>query len=241
MVVLERGDEPFNDGLVPVVATQGGVPVGGLNFENAVSDLEDRHVEGAAPEVEHEDRLVGALFVEAVGQGGRRRLVDDAQYLEPGNLTCLLGCRALGVVEVGRDGHNGLGDRGSEVSLGIALELLKDPGRDLLGGVVLVVYCLRPAGTDVALDRADGPIGIRDGLALGHLADQDLSVFGEGHYRRGGAGTLGVGDDYRVAAFQDGDHRVGGAQIDSYGLGHVVAPVSSSLFFFGGMAGCRGG
>ena len=61
------------------------LPDGGLHLEHAVADLEDRHVEGAAAEVEDEDGLVGALLVEAVGQGGRGGLVDDAQHLEPGD------------------------------------------------------------------------------------------------------------------------------------------------------------
>jgi hypothetical protein len=47
--------------LVPVVATEAGVAVGALDLEHAVADLEHRHVEGAAAEVEHEDRLVRRL------------------------------------------------------------------------------------------------------------------------------------------------------------------------------------
>ena len=79
-----------------------GVAVGALHLEHAVADLEDRHVEGAAAEVEHEDGLVGRALVEAVGEGGRGGLVDDAQHLEAGDLAGLLGGGALGVVEVRR-------------------------------------------------------------------------------------------------------------------------------------------
>ena len=99
---LELLDEPVDDPLVPVVAAEVGVAVGRLDLEHAVADLQHRHVERAAAEVEHEDRLVLGALVEAVGEGGRRRLVDDAQHLEAGDLAGLLGRRALGVVEVRR-------------------------------------------------------------------------------------------------------------------------------------------
>ena len=101
------------------------------------------------------------------------------------------------VVEVGGHGDDGLVDRGPKVRLSVPLELLERASRDLLCGVFLVVDVLGPASAHVTLHRTDGAPGVGDGLTFGHLADQDLSVFGEGHYRRGGAGTLGVGDNYR--------------------------------------------
>ena len=129
---LNAVDQPVDDLLVPVVAAELGVAVGGLDLEHAVADLEDRHVERAAAEVEHEDRLVGALLVEAVGERGRGGLVDDAQHLEAGDLARLLGGGALGVVEVRGHGDDGLGDGVAQVGLGVALELHERAGRDLL-------------------------------------------------------------------------------------------------------------
>jgi len=110
--VLELGDEPVDDPLVPVVATEVRVARGRLDFEDAVADLEHRHVERAATKVEDEDRLVGALLVEAVREGRGGGLVDDAQHLEARDLAGLLGGLALRVVEVGGDGDDGLVDRG---------------------------------------------------------------------------------------------------------------------------------
>src|SRR3712207_6853217 len=49
--------------------------------------------ERAATEVEDEDQLVLAALVEAVGEGGRRGLVDDAEDVEAGDLARLLGDR----------------------------------------------------------------------------------------------------------------------------------------------------
>ena len=108
--VLELRDQPVDDALVPVVATEVGVAVGRLDLEHAVADLEHRHVERAAAEVEHEHGLVLGALVEAVGERRRGRLVDDPQHLEPGDRAGFLGGGALGVVEVGGHGDDGLGD-----------------------------------------------------------------------------------------------------------------------------------
>ena len=188
--VLEGLDEPVHDALVPVVAAEMGVARGRLHLEDALSDLEHRHVEGAAAEVEHEHGLVGLLLVEAVGEGGRRRLVDDAQHLEPGDLAGLLGGGALGVVEVGGHGDDGLVDGVAEERLGVPLQLLQDPGGDLLGLVGLAVDVDRPARAHLALDRANGPVGVRDRLALCDLADEHLAGLGERHDGRASCARL---------------------------------------------------
>ena len=119
------------------------LPGGRLHLEDAVADLEDRHVEGAAAEVEDEDGLVGALLVQPVGQGGGRGLVDDAQHLEAGDGARLLGRGPLGVVEVGGDGDDGLVHGVTEERLGVPLQLPQDAGRDLLGGVRPCRRCRR--------------------------------------------------------------------------------------------------
>ena len=92
---LELLDQVVDDALVPVVATEVVVAAGRLDLDDAVADLQQGHVEGAATEVEDEDRLVVLALVEAVGQRGRGRLVDDAQDVEPGDLAGLLGRLAL--------------------------------------------------------------------------------------------------------------------------------------------------
>ena len=95
MRVLELGDHPVDDALVPVVAAEVRVAGGRLHLEHAVADLEHRHVERAAAEVEDEDRLVAAFLVEPVRERGRGGLVDDAQHLEARDLAGLLGGLAL--------------------------------------------------------------------------------------------------------------------------------------------------
>ncbi len=218
--VLELGDEPVDDALVPVVTAEVGVPRGRLHLEDTLAEVEDRHVERATPEVEHEDRLVEVTFVEAVRQRRGSRLVDDAQHLETGDLTGLLRGLALGVAEVGGHRDHGLGDAVAEVRLGVTLELAQDASRDLLGVVGLPVDVDRPVRAHMPLYGADRAIRIRDRLTLRDLADEDLAGFREGDDRRSGARPLRIGDDDGLARLENRDDRVGGAEVDADGLGH---------------------
>ncbi len=186
--VLELTDEPVDDGSVPVVATEFGVAGGALHFEHAVADFEDGDVEGAAAEVEHEDRLIFAFFVEAVGQRCRGGLVDDSEDFETSDLAGFLRGGALGIVEVGRHRDDGLRDGVAQVGLGVTLELHERASADFLRGVLLAVDVGVPARAHVALDGANRAVGVGDGLTLGDFADQNLTtLFCEGHH--GGRGS----------------------------------------------------
>ena len=226
---VEGLDQVRHDLLVPVVTTEVVVTGGGLDLDDAVADLEQRHVERATTEVEDEDRLLGLALVQAVGQRGRGGLVDDAQDVEARDLTGLLGGLALRVLEVGGHGDDGVGDRLAQVGLGVPLELLQDARADLLRRVLLAVDLGgAPRRAHVPLDAADGAVDVGDGLVLGRLADEDLAVLGERDDRRGGARTLGVGDDRRLAALEDGHDGVGRAEVDSDRSSHRGALSLSS-------------
>ena len=222
--VLELRREVRDEALVPVVATEVVVAAGGLDLDDAVADLEQRHVERATTEVEDQDRLLLLALVEAVGESSGGGLVDDAQDVEARDLAGLLRGLALGVVEVRRDGDDRVGHGVAEVGLRVALELLQHARADLLRGVGLAVDVDGPVGAHVALHRADRAVDVGDGLALGDLADEHLAVLGEGDDRRRRAGALGVGDDGGVAALEDGDDGVGGAEVDADCSCHGVMP-----------------
>ena len=216
---LELLDQVVDDALVPVVTTEVVVTVGGLHLDDAVTDLQERHVEGAATEVEDEDRLV--VLVEAVRQGGGGGLVDDAQDVQARDLAGLLGGLALRVVEVGRDGDDRVRDLLAQVGLRVPLELLQHEGAHLLRVEALAVDVDLPVGAHVALDRPDGPVDVGHCLTLRDLADEHLTVLGEGDDGRRGPGALGVGDHRGLAALQNADDGVSRAQVDADRTCHV--------------------
>ena len=212
---FELADDPLHDAVVPVVATEVGVAVGAANLEDTVPELQGRDVEGAAAQVIDGDLLV-LLLLKAVGERGRGGLIDDAQHLETGDLAGVLGGVALGVVEVGGDGDDGLGDLLAQLGLGVALELGEDHRGDLgrgeglglpvdlhlnvgvaIGGLhklvrdaVLFAAALVVLAAHETLHGEDGVLRVGDGLALRSLADQTLAALGKCNDRRGRAGSF---------------------------------------------------
>ena len=137
-VFLELVDDVVDDALVEVFAAQEGVAVGRehleLLFTVNVGNLDDRDVERAAAQVINGNLAVAFfLLVQAKGQCGSGRLVDDALDIKTGNAAGVFGGLALGVVEVGWHRDDGFGHRLAEVVFGSFLHLAQDVGADLLG------------------------------------------------------------------------------------------------------------
>ena len=236
-----------HDAHVKVFTTEERVAIGGFHFEQAVVDLKNGHVECTAAKVIDRDGL-RILFVEAVGQRGGCRLVDDAQHFETGDLAGIFGGLTLGVVEVGRHGDNRLRDFLAQIAFCGFFHLAEDEGRDLAWGVFLTLGfdpCVAVAAVDdverhvlfvfgqirivvaaadQALDAKDCVFGVGDRLAFRRLADKAFIV-GEGDDRRRGARAFGVFDHTRLAAIHDGDTAVGGAKVNTDYFGHVSIPL----------------
>ena len=238
--VVERdGDEE----VVDVVAAEVGVAVGGDDLEDALVELEDGDVEGAAAEVVDGDEAV-LVLVEAVGEGGGGGLVDEAEDFEAGDAAGVLGGLALGVVEVGGDGDDGLGDGGAEEALGVLLQLLEDVGGDLGRGEEEAAYAELEdfAGLEVvgefegeelelvldvgdvaaheALGGVDGAGGVGEQGGAGGVADDD-AVVGPGDDGGHEAFAVFAGDDdrgvvLRLAVLHIGHQGVRRAQINPY-------------------------
>jgi hypothetical protein len=156
VLLFELVGEVVHDPHVEVFTAEERVPVGGFHLEQAVVDFEDGDVEGAAAKVIDRDRA-RFLLVEAIGERGCRRLVDDAQHFEAGDLAGVLGGLALGVVEIGGHGDDGLRHVLAEIAFGGFLHLCQDEGGDLRGAVFLALH-LDPGVAIAAVDDLVGHV-----------------------------------------------------------------------------------
>src|SRR5262249_27734751 len=138
LLALKRFGEPVDYTLVKIITTQVSIPRRGLDFKDALPYFEDRDIERAATEVEDQHGLTG-FFVQAVGQCRSRRLIDDAQHIQAGNLPGVSRSGALSVVEIGRHGNDRICDFLPQVLRGVLHQLAQHHGGNLFGRVLLAL------------------------------------------------------------------------------------------------------
>ena len=234
--------EPVDHALVDIIPTQVGVARRGLDFKDAFTHFENRHVERTATEVEDQHGLTG-FFVQAVGQRRGGGLIDDAQHIQTRDLPGVPRGGALGVIEIGRYRDDGIGDFFPQVLGSVLHQLAQDHSRNLLRRILLthnqkadrvirashnfvrdvldLRFHFRVAASYEPLGRIDGVFRIEHCLASGQLAYQALSHFGKRHHRRGQAVALAVDDHRRLPAFHHGNDRICRAQVNAYCLCHT--------------------
>ena len=188
----------------------------------------------------------GVRLVEAVGEGGGRGLVEDADDVEAGDLAGVLGGLALRVVEVGGDGDHRLAHLLLQLLLHELLDLAQHQRRDLLRAVMAVADldldvavdrlgqgvgedAARPLhlriaklAADQPLDGVDRVLRIGDRLALGDLADQAVPLLREGDDRSRGAAPLAIRQHHRDGGLHDRGATVRRTQVDAEDLAHSL-------------------
>ena len=138
-VVFELLHEPVDDDVVKVVTAEVSVTVGGEHFEDTATKFKDRDIKRTATEVEDCNLHVFVGFVDAVGECGGSRFVDDSLDIETCDLSGFFGCLTLRVAEVGGHGDDSFGHFLSEVVFGCFLHFLKNHGGDFLGRILTSV------------------------------------------------------------------------------------------------------
>ena len=198
------------------------VAVGREHFDDALADVDDRDIEGAAAEVIDHNLLL-FVVVEAVSERCRRRLVDDTLDFKARNLACVLGCLTLRVVKVCRNRDDRFADLLAEVALRVCLQLLQNHRRNLLRRVALAVDRHLVVRAHVALNRSNRAVRVRDCLALRRLADQTLAGLCECDHRRCGSRALAVRDYDRLAALHDCHTAVRCTKVNTDNLTHCLS------------------
>mmetsp|Transcript_25199 Transcript_25199/g.64904 ORF Transcript_25199/g.64904 Transcript_25199/m.64904 type:complete len:582 (+) Transcript_25199:201-1946(+) len=132
VLFLDQLDEVLHHALVKVLTTQVCVTIGGHDLKHAVVNGQNRHIEGAAAQVKHQDVLLCALLIEAVGNRGGSGLIDNALHAKASDDAGILCGLALRIVEVRRDSDHSMLDSLAQETLSSDLHLVQDHGTDLL-------------------------------------------------------------------------------------------------------------
>ena len=166
-IVRHRGDD-----VVEVLAAQAVVTGRGAHLDDAIEDLDQGDIEGAAAKVEHQERRLFVQGVDAIGQGGGRGLVDQPLDLEARQFASQARRLALAIVEIGWHGDDRAIDGLAQPGLGVGLEAAQHQGRKLLGRVGARAQMGLAMRAHVTFERGHGLLRVgRLALARRH-ADQ---------------------------------------------------------------------
>ncbi len=117
ILLVEGLGEVVDDTEVKVLTTKAGITGGSQDLKDTLLDGQERDIEGTTTEIVDDDLALAVGLVKTIGDSGGGGLVDDTQDGQAGNLAGVLGSLALVVVEVGRDGNDGVSDLLSKVAL----------------------------------------------------------------------------------------------------------------------------
>ena len=114
--------------VVEIVAAERRIAAGGLHFEQAFGKLQHGYVKRAAAEVVHHKSAFGGI-IQPIGDGGGGGLVEQAQYVQPGQASGIFGGLALGIVKIGRHGDDRTHQLATKALLSADFECAQDVGR----------------------------------------------------------------------------------------------------------------
>ena len=230
MTPLEVLQEVVDHAVVKVLSSQVGVSGSGLDLKDSLLNGQKRNIEGSSTKIENQDILLLSLLIETVGDGSSGGLVNDTQHVESSDGTGVFGGLTLRIVEVSRNGDDGVLDLLAQVCLGNLTHLREDHGADLLGlellGLALVLHLddrssagaggdlerpvlhiglnagIRELAANETLSIEDGVGGIHGSLRLGSVSNKTLGL-SEGNIGRGGPVSLIVGNNFHTVVLPD--------------------------------------
>ena len=175
--------EPLAERVVEVLAAEARVAGGRLDLDHALDDLQHRHVEGAAAEIEHHGAHLAVPLVQPVRERRRGRLVDDPLDLEAGDRARVARRLPLDIAEVGGHGDHRLVD-GQPSAASASRFRLRSTSAESSGGESLRAEVDDAVGPHVALERQRRARRVRGRAGAGRGADEHGAVVGAHRARR---------------------------------------------------------
>ena len=236
-----------HDAHVKVFTAKERVAVGGFNFEQAIVDFQDGHVECTAAKVIDRDGLC-FFFVQTVCQRSRCRLVDDPQHFEASDFAGVFCRLTLSIVKVRRHGDNRLCYFFAEIAFSGFFHFAQDERGNLGRRVFLAARfdpCVTVATvddlerhiflflceeliveptTDKTLHSKDCVFWVGHGLTFCRLSNKAF-VISESDDRRRCARAFSVLNNTWLRAVHDGDTRVCRSEVDTNNFGHISNPL----------------
>ena len=112
----------LDGGDVEVLATKVSVSVGRFDLEDTALQFEDGNIKGSATQVVNSHNIF-TRFVCAVSKSSSSGLINDRGHIKTSDLSGILGCLPLNVVEVGWGGNNGMFDEQGENEYVLTVEM----------------------------------------------------------------------------------------------------------------------
>jgi hypothetical protein len=215
--------QPLREPQVPVRATKFAVTVDHDGVDALDADPQHRRVEGAAAQVEHQQRLGRLSRGAPVVQRGRDRLRDGGHHVQPGQRPGLDGGLRLAHPEVRGNGDHHAVVVTAQDLLHVLEKMPQDERGNALRGVVDSMHGERLGLTHTALHHGHHEFRLGDGRVTRHITHRDLGRLLEVHHRRGrGMPGDGVRHHHRLPVLVEiGDRRIGRSQIDSEIVRHI--------------------
>jgi hypothetical protein len=212
LVVAERGDEDVEE----ILAAEKVVARAGVHFDDAVEQLQDGHVEGAAAQVEHREARAVALFLQSIGQRRRRGLVDQAFHADAGQLARGARGLALRVGEIRRYADHRLGDLLAGGRFGVGDERAQDQCGQFLRTERARAQPGFARRAHPALECRHTVAGMAHHAVAGGLADDDVAFVVNAHHRGRQQVAQRVREQSRTTRAELADERMRRPQIDTH-------------------------
>mmetsp|Transcript_14101 Transcript_14101/g.21410 ORF Transcript_14101/g.21410 Transcript_14101/m.21410 type:complete len:107 (+) Transcript_14101:1305-1625(+) len=103
-----------------------GVSVRCQHFKHTIVNSQKCHIKSTSTKIEYKNIGFSSLLVHTISNGSSSRFVNDTLHLHTRNGSCILGCLALSIVKVSRNGNNGILDFFSKERLGSELHFLEN-------------------------------------------------------------------------------------------------------------------